>query len=346
MNWHIARDGNQLGTFNEQQVRDGLANGTLKPTDLAWKEGMGDWAAVSSVLNQAAPPAIPPVPPPFVAPEPRLQEEGRPGTAIASLICGILSLVLACLTGIPAIVLGVLAIKKIGKSNGALGGRGMAIAGLVLGSVGTMITGIAILAGLAVPSFNAVKEKGRMMQAATNARMIVIAMKTYAGDHAGQYPDAEKSDIPQTSNDAFRFLFKAGLIEDERLFTAPNSPYQGDNNIGTPPNFAKALERGENAWCLVKGVSDSASGNAPLIFEAPTEPASWPPMWNADAAGQKVPGRAWKSGKVVIGRNDGSVAGERLNAVRGSAVPLQKNATGKDLFTEFAEQGEYLDIAR
>jgi type II secretory pathway pseudopilin PulG len=289
---------------------------------------------------------VPPIPPPFVAPEPRLQEEGSPGTAIASLICGILSLVLACLTGIPAIVLGVLAIKKIGRSNGALGGRGMAIAGLVLGSVGTMITGVAILAGLAIPAFNQVQEKARMMQAASNARQIIITMKSYAADHGGLYPDADKNDTPQTSNAAFRFLFKAGLIEDERPFTAPNSPYQGDNNIGTPPNFAQALERGENAWCLTKGLSDSASGNAPLIFEAPTEPASWPPMWNADAAGQKVPGRAWKSGKIIIGRNDGSVAGERLDAVRGSEVRLQKNASGKDLFTEFSEQGEYLDIAR
>lgn len=349
MNWHIARDGTQLGTFNEQQVRDGLANGTLLPTDLAWKEGMGDWEPVSSAVKPdaaAGPPGLPPsvMPHRTFAPQPVIQEGSAPGTATASLVCGILGLFLSCLAGIPAIVLGCIALGKIGKSNGALGGRGRAIAGIVLGAIFTLL--MPIVASLVIPVFNVVSEKARIMQASSNARQIIITLKNYAGDNGGNYPDADHRNPPLTSNDAFRELFKRGLLEDERAFTAAFSPYEGDNNIGEPPDYKEALKPGENHWCMTKGLSDSSSGNAPLIFEAPSQPGVWPPVWNADAAEKKVPGRAWKGGRIVIGRNDGSVAPERLESLGGTAVPLKKNPLGKDLFTQFPDLHEYLDIAR
>lgn len=209
-----------------------------------------------------------------------------------------------------------------------------------------VITIIAILAGLAVPAFNGVQEKARLMQGANNARQILISLKSYAGDNNGNYPDSDKAEQPQTSNDAFRLLFKRGLLDDERAFTAASSPYEPDNNIGEAPDFEEALKAGENHWSLTKGLSDSASGNAPLVFENPTSGGSWPPMWNCDVAGQKKEGRAWKSGKIIIGRNDGSVNGEQLESTKGDSVGLKQIGNGKDLFTSFSEQGEFLDIMR
>ena len=57
------------------------------------------------------------------------------GMAIASMVLGIVSYVLCLLplTGIPAIILGHIALGKIRSSNGTIGGNGMAIAGLVMG---------------------------------------------------------------------------------------------------------------------------------------------------------------------------------------------------------------------
>jgi hypothetical protein len=69
-------------------------------------------------------------------------------------------------------------------------------------------------------------------------------------------------------------------------------------------------------------------------------------MWNCDVAGQKKEGRAWKSGKIIIGRNDGSVNGEQLESTKGDSVGLKQIGNGKDLFTSFSEQGEFLDIMR
>lgn len=209
-----------------------------------------------------------------------------------------------------------------------------------------VITIIAILAGLAVPAFNQVQERARLMQGSSNCRQILISLKSYAGDNNGNYPDSDKGDDPQTANDAFRILFKRGLLEDERAFTCSSSPYEPDNNIGEAPGYEEALKAGENHWALTKGLSDSSSGNAPIVFENSTGGGSWPPMWNCDAAGQKKEGRAWKSGKIIVGRNDGSVAGEQLESIKGDSVPLKSVSNGKDLFTMFSEQGEFLDVQR
>jgi hypothetical protein len=194
-----------------------------------------------------------------------------------------------------------------------------------------------VLAGLFVPAINCPGEQARMMQASSNARQIIITLKNYAGDHNGRYPEGK------TSNEVFRELFKAGLLEDERAFTAWLSPYEPDNNIGEAPNYEEALKPGENHWAMTRGLNDSSLGEAPLIFENPAV-ASWPPSWNANAVEKKEPGRTWKGGKIIIGRNDGSIAGEPLEGTTGM-VTMKPNADGKNLFEAIGPH-EVIDIAR
>ena len=56
------------------------------------------------------------------------------GMAVASLVCGILFC--GVVTAILAVIFGNIALGKIDESNGAEKGRGLAIAGIVLGWVG------------------------------------------------------------------------------------------------------------------------------------------------------------------------------------------------------------------
>jgi hypothetical protein len=66
------------------------------------------------------------------------------GKAVASLVLGLLSL--ACLgffAGVPAIVLGALARRDIDRSQGMIGGRGLAAGGIVAGLFGTGISLVA-----------------------------------------------------------------------------------------------------------------------------------------------------------------------------------------------------------
>jgi hypothetical protein len=67
--------------------------------------------------------------------------------AIASLVCGIGQLLLGLLAGIPGIILGFIALNQI-KTKGE-GGRGMAIAGIVLGFIGVALSLILIIAVVA-----------------------------------------------------------------------------------------------------------------------------------------------------------------------------------------------------
>jgi hypothetical protein len=198
--------------------------------------------------------------------------------------------------------------------------------------------------GLSLPAFVGVAQPARQSEGSNNCRQIIMFLKQYAADHGGQYPDSSQP-LPQSSNQAFRVFWKEAIIEEEKVFSCPVSAAKFDHKIGSAPDFLEAVAKGECHWAMTQGLSDSGFANAPLVFETPAQP-SWPPVWNADVASQPVWGRSWKRGKIIIGRNDGSVRIEKLAAEEGSAVPLAKDAQGLDLFTRFKLKGRYLDVER
>ncbi len=54
MNYHIARDGQQLGSFSESEISAKLQAGELSGGDLCWGEGMAEWQPISQVLQVSA----------------------------------------------------------------------------------------------------------------------------------------------------------------------------------------------------------------------------------------------------------------------------------------------------
>ena len=98
----------------------------------------------------------PPPPPGYGQPyPPHSPTAPNHGGALAAMIVGIVSLVLACgygvgLLGSPvALWLGRKSMKEIDASQGRLGGRGMAQAGFILGIVGTVLL-VLFLVALAI----------------------------------------------------------------------------------------------------------------------------------------------------------------------------------------------------
>lgn len=67
------------------------------------------------------------------------------------MVCGILGFFTAGLSGIAAVILGHIGRSKIKKSNGALTGGGLAMAGLVTGYLSLLVLPFAALAGLVAP---------------------------------------------------------------------------------------------------------------------------------------------------------------------------------------------------
>jgi type IV pilus assembly protein PilA len=132
------------------------------------------------------PPAMPPqgaapsaapfsaVPPPIVAQE-------TSGKAVASLVCGIIGIFPFSLV---AVILGHISLSQIRKSAGRLKGRGVAIAGLVLGYLGlAAIPFILIIAAIAIPNLLRAKIAANEASAVGNVRNIVSAEINYQSVH-------------------------------------------------------------------------------------------------------------------------------------------------------------------
>lgn len=51
MNYHVARNGQQLGSLSVSDIQDKLAAGELSGGDLAWAEGMAQWQPISSIAE-------------------------------------------------------------------------------------------------------------------------------------------------------------------------------------------------------------------------------------------------------------------------------------------------------
>ncbi len=92
--------------------------------------------------------------------------EERPGPmAIVALICGILSVLCHCVPiagsfigfflSVAAIVLGIIETKRIGRGEGSVKGKGMSMAGIILGAVG-IVFGIIWIIIISIVSFSGV----------------------------------------------------------------------------------------------------------------------------------------------------------------------------------------------
>lgn len=177
MNWYYAKDGVQHGPVPLETLRDKIAMGEVGPSDLAWREGLADWAPVSTIEElkprvveaPQAPSAVEPTPtfsrnfhgsdsaPP--SPSPAVPSAPVSGTLSSiSMICGIISLIVCCFwpvsmpLALVAIILGHVAISQIKADPARFGGRGKAGAGLVTGYLGLIAAVIGFSFGLMVAS--------------------------------------------------------------------------------------------------------------------------------------------------------------------------------------------------
>jgi Protein of unknown function (DUF1559)/Domain of unknown function (DUF4190) len=122
-----------------------------------------------------APGMVPPPPPPYNLPQ-------TSGMAITSFVLGISSFLCWLATGLPAIILGIVALNKINRSNGRLTGSGFAIAGIVSGAI-TALVSIPILIALLLPAVQAAREAARRSQSMNNMRQISLGLMNYETTH-------------------------------------------------------------------------------------------------------------------------------------------------------------------
>ncbi len=151
--WFVARGDSHQGPMSHADVERMINAGELGPSSLVWKQGMANWqpaaqvpdfrfGATAAAAGSSGGLAGAPVQPAnanqyaYMAP--------TSGMAIASLVLGLLWL---CGIGsLLATVFGAMALSRITRSNGAISGKGLAFAGLILGILGLISSvGVAIV---------------------------------------------------------------------------------------------------------------------------------------------------------------------------------------------------------
>lgn len=143
-------------------------------------------APLGAPANGAAPPPMAP-PPESGSPHLQRAQQVQPrtsGFAIASLVLGLL-----CGGGLLLpLAFGIIALVQIGNNQGALRGRGMAIAGLVLSIFFPIVT--MIMAAIYFPVFSQAREKARETSCMSNQKQITQAALMYAVENEEMIPDA------------------------------------------------------------------------------------------------------------------------------------------------------------
>ncbi|MDB2686517.1 DUF1559 domain-containing protein [Mariniblastus sp.] len=111
--------------------------------------------------------------------------------AIVSLVLGIASLFCLIFTGIPAIILGIIAYLKTSKSNGYVKGGGLAIGGIVTGALGCLLSVVVI-----VPAISAVSAAAQQTETRNKIKQMGLACLNYESGHA-RFPSNISRENPE-----------------------------------------------------------------------------------------------------------------------------------------------------
>jgi prepilin-type processing-associated H-X9-DG protein len=183
----IGGDQKQYGLVTEDSLRSWIAEGRLNAQSLIKPDGETEFRPVADFPEFAD--ALAARMAPEAAPATFSAETAAPaktsGLAITSLVLAILGPFACGISSLIGLILGIVALVKIKNSQGALGGRGLALAGIIVSAIFLLLA-----PALLLPALAKAKQKAQAIHCVNNVRELAIAMRIYTTDNHDRFPAA------------------------------------------------------------------------------------------------------------------------------------------------------------
>jgi prepilin-type processing-associated H-X9-DG protein len=275
-------DQKEYGPVTADQIRHWISEGRANAQTRVQPAGSTEWQDLGSIPEFAG--QFAPAPPSLSAATPTAAPAGiakTSGLAVTALVFGILGFFTCGLTALPGLIIGVIAIVKVNKSNGALKGTGLAIGGTILSAISLIM--LPILAAVLLPALMKAKQsvhkaqaEGGAIRCVSNVQQLALAIRIYSTDNTNHFPSAA------TWCDAVK-----SQVGSEKVFRCP----LGD--------AARRCDYAFNA--RLDGIEDSGiNGETVLLFETDGG-------WNASGGPELLLRTPRHGGVVVVAFADGSV---------------------------------------
>ena len=207
-----------------------------------------------------------------------------------------------------------------------------------------VISIIAVLAGIALPVYSTVQERGAQTKDLSNAKQIGLACKLYAADNDGKFPDkdGQAADPPttlltsgSTSNAAFACLVP-NYLPSEKIFYLGKSLWSPTLPDEKTTAAGDRCEASTNNFAYELGLTEISNPSFPLIADAQrTGGAS--AVYSTDPNSK---GGVWKGKKAVVIRCDMSGTVETCVVNTAAGTSTVQGPTGGTTKTDiFAPNG-------
>jgi prepilin-type processing-associated H-X9-DG protein len=197
------------------------------------------------------------------------------GLAVASMVLGILSILCGgFILGVPAIVVGIFALRK-------QSGKGMAIAGIATGSIGTVVgTFVLVISlGIMLPALSMAREKALRINCASQMKSIGLCLKQYAMD----YNDM----LPPSGARGLDILVKNVYLCDPDVYVSPKGGHDQ-----TPFQPGDPLREENLSYVFFGGINEAAyPANMPIAFSKPGPHANFVNVLFLDGRVKGYPGK-------------------------------------------------------
>jgi prepilin-type processing-associated H-X9-DG protein len=289
----LGADKKEYGPVSADQIRAWMAQGRANARTQLQAAGSTEWKPLAEFPEFAADlqpaVAVPAQPWPAAGTQLAAAAPKTSGLAVTSLILGCLGLFTCGISALVGLVLGIIALVRINKSNGQIGGQGVALAGTIVSAAFLLL--IPVPAAMVLPALARAKQKSVSVMCLNNVKQLNLGLIMYADDNKDRFPDGNAwcdRLIPYLGGSTKAFLCPAGT-RNQRCHYALNARLAG------------------------RGMKEvQAPAQTVLVFEIDGG-------WNVSGAAKLLPAKARHSGAYAVGFADGHaelVRPDRLEKLR------------------------------